>query len=70
MHSFFFQGKGNTLKNSWCSGFVSKGCADVGVLCETTTKNKACREHEKTHDLIKKRAHLTKKVLWHYESSC
>jgi hypothetical protein len=49
---------------------VSKGCADVGVLCETTTKNKACHEHEKTHDLIKKRAHLTKKVLWHYESSC
>ena len=27
-----FEEKGNTPKNSWCSGFMSKGCARVGVL--------------------------------------
>jgi hypothetical protein len=39
---------------------VSKWCADIGVLCETTTKNKACHEHEKTHDLILKKGSFDK----------
>jgi len=38
-------------------------------LHETTTKMKACHEYRKTHDLINKKALLTKKVLLHYEPS-
>jgi hypothetical protein len=62
-HAFFWERKkGKAPNNSWCSGFVSIECAQC-VICM-----KAHHEQKKKHMiLLTGNAHLTKKVLWHYE---
>jgi len=58
----FFLGKNRkTPKNSWCSGFVSKMCVQY-VIC--------MKAHHEHMILLTGKAHLTEKVLWHYELNC
>jgi hypothetical protein len=58
---FWERKKGKTLKNSWCSGFVSTKCAQCVIYM------KAHYEHI---ILLTRKTHLTEKVLWHYELNC
>jgi hypothetical protein len=61
--------KGNTPKDSWCSDFVSKYCAQSVIYMKQQQKMKTCHEHRKTLDLINMKALLTKKILLHCEPS-
>jgi hypothetical protein len=59
-HACFFFGrgkKGKAPKNSWCSGFVSKRCAQY-VICM-----KVHHEHRKPHDFINMKCSFDKENL-------
>ena len=59
-----FREKGNTPNNSWCSGFMSKGCARVSVLFAwNNNKNERTSWTQETHDLTKKKCSFDRKSL-------
>jgi hypothetical protein len=59
--------KENTTNDSWRNGFVSKGYAQCVICMKQQQKWKHAMNTGKHMILLTRKAHLTGKVLWHYE---
>jgi hypothetical protein len=61
--------KGNTPKDSWCSGFMSKDCAHSVICLKHQQKWRHIVNTGKHMILLTRKTHLTEKVLCHYKSN-
>jgi len=59
--------KENTPKDSWCSGFMSKYCAQSVIYMKQQEKWRHVLNTAKHMILLTRKAHLAEKILWYYE---